>query len=102
MFEDLVLKAQGIPKADCGSFAILPTQEFCIASAMKDKGLLSAKQITSFLDFSASKVSSLIHVMCLKGIIDKKETVNRQLQPYLYTLAVERFALKGASYEQAS
>ena len=96
MFEDLVLKAQGLPKATCGSFVTLPSMEFCIASAMKGRGRLSAKQIKSYLDFSSNKVSSLLDVMCSKGIIDKKESANQYTHPYLYSLAVESFALKGA------
>ena len=93
---DILLKAQGLPKPICGSFAILPSMEFCIASAMKGRGRLSSKQITSSLDFSASKVSGLIDVMCSNGIIDKKESSNKSTHPYLYSLAVESFELKGA------
>ena len=99
---DLVLKAQGTAKAPPGSHAILPQAQFEIASVMKGKGRLKAKQITSLIGWKTGKVANLISDMCKLEIVSKDKVPNKTGSTYFYNLAVANFELKGAKHEQAS
>ena len=94
---DLVLKAQGKSPVIKGSFGILPQGQFDVASAMKGKERLSSKEITTRLGCSSGKVSTLLNIMCSRGIVKKNKVANRTTKAYLFSLAIENFELKGAA-----
>jgi len=94
---DLVLKIQGKSPVPKGSFEILPQGQFDVASALKGKERLSSKQITESLGCSSGKVSTLLNIMCSRGIVKKNKVANRTTKAYLFSLAIENFELKGAA-----
>ena len=95
---DLVLKIQGKVEAPKGSYAILPQCQFNVASAMKGKGQISASEITynlKHLKYPKGKVAGLINIMTSRGIIRNNKASDGGAKPYLFSLSVENFELKG-------
>jgi len=106
MFEDLVLKAQGlapqampnyyqVPPKILTPFAYLPLMKFRVAEFLRDNPHSTAKEIRSSLGILSDTMSACIGNMFRDKLVNRTE-VKAARAHYSYTLAIGKFKVNTA------